>query len=106
MFRKWSCQEYAILKEAKTELYVKLECVAKFCYLGTHVPGGSFEEASRARMRSVWAKFRLPSHVLTARGAPYKGNDIKTIAVIAVGVEFCRPSDLAFASILIAYHLS
>ena len=36
-----------------------LECVDKFCYLGDMIAaGGGAEEASRARVRCAWAKFR------------------------------------------------
>ena len=49
---------------------VNLECVEKFCYLGdTLGVGGGVEEASRARVRSAWAKFRELAPILTARGA-------------------------------------
>jgi hypothetical protein len=48
----------------------KLECVKKFCYLGDMIgEGGGAEEASRARVRSAWAKFRELAPILTARGA-------------------------------------
>ena len=49
---------------------VELECVDKFCYLGDMLgAGGGVEEASRARVRSAWAKFRELAPILTARGA-------------------------------------
>ena len=47
-----------------------LECVDKFCYLGDMIgKGGGAEEASRARVRSAWGKFRELSEILTCRGA-------------------------------------
>jgi len=37
----------------------KLECVSKLCYLRDLIGvGGEAEEASRARVRWVWPKFR------------------------------------------------
>jgi hypothetical protein len=52
---------------------VKLEGVKKFCYLGDMIgAGGGVEEASRARVRCAWAKFRELSPILTARGASLK----------------------------------
>jgi len=52
---------------------VKLEGVEKFCYLGDMIgAGGGVEEASRARVRCAWAKFRELSPILTARGASLK----------------------------------
>ena len=48
----------------------KLECVEKFCYLGDMIgAGGGVEEASRARVRCAWAKFRELAPILTSRGA-------------------------------------
>ena len=41
------------------ELDGNVECVEKFCYLGDAMgSGGGAEEASRARVRCAWAKFR------------------------------------------------
>jgi hypothetical protein len=52
---------------------IRLECVGKFCYLGDVVgAGGGAEEASRARVRSAWAKFRELAPILTSRGASLK----------------------------------
>jgi hypothetical protein len=51
----------------------KLECVDKFCYLGDMIgAGGGVEEASRARVRCAWGKFRELSPILTSRGASLK----------------------------------
>jgi len=51
----------------------KLECVSKFCYLGDMIAGsGGAEEASIARVRCAWAKFRELSGILTRRGASLK----------------------------------
>ena len=48
----------------------KLECVEQFCYLGDMIgAGGGAEEASRARTRCAWAKFRELAPILTSRGA-------------------------------------
>jgi len=45
---------------------LQLECVGKFCYLGDVVgAGGVAEDASRARVRSAWAKFRELTPILT-----------------------------------------
>ena len=61
-----------LLKEVVIEPNVKLECVHKFCYLGdTLGAGGGVEEAARARVRCVRAKFKELSPILTARGASY-----------------------------------
>lgn len=50
-----------------------VECVGKFCYLGDMIgSGGGAEEASRARVRCAWAKFRELSPLLAARGASLK----------------------------------
>ena len=44
--------------------------VNKFCYLGDMIgAGGGAEEASRARVRSAWCKFRELAPILTKRGA-------------------------------------
>ena len=52
---------------------IALEVVDKFCYLGDVIgAGGGAEEASRARIRSAWAKFRELAPILTARGASLK----------------------------------
>ena len=50
----------------------KIECVGKFCYLGDTIGSAGGVEASRARVRCAWAKFRELSPVLTARGASLK----------------------------------
>ena len=50
-----------------------LECVDKFCYLGDMIAaGGGAEEASRARVRCAWAKFKELAPILTSRGASLK----------------------------------
>ena len=55
------------------ELDGNVECVKKFCYLGDMMgSGGGAKEASRARVRCVWAKFRELSPLLTARDASLK----------------------------------
>ena len=49
-----------------------LECVEKFCYLGDMISaGGGAEEASRARVRCAWVKFRELSPILTSTGASF-----------------------------------
>ena len=48
-----------------------LQIVDKFCYLGDVIGGGA-EEASRARIRCAWAKFRELAPILTSRGASLK----------------------------------
>src|SRR4051812_17550408 len=48
----------------------ELEVVDKFCYLGDVIgKGGDAEEASRARVRCAWGKFRDLRMLLTARRA-------------------------------------
>src|SRR2546425_5032911 len=48
----------------------ELEVVDKFCYLGDVIgKGGGSEEASRARVRCAWRKFRNLGMLLTAREA-------------------------------------
>jgi hypothetical protein len=61
------------LKEISLGAGLQLECVGKFCYLGDVVgAGGGAEDASRARVRSAWAKFRELAPILTSRGASLK----------------------------------
>ena len=51
----------------------ELEVVDKFCYLGDVIgKGGGAEEASRARVRCAWGKFRDLRRLLTTRGASLK----------------------------------
>ena len=58
------------LKEISLGNGLQLECVGKFCYLGDMIgAGGGAGEASRARVRSAWAKFRELAPILTSRGA-------------------------------------
>ena len=48
----------------------KFDAVKKFCYLGDMIgAGGGSEEASRARVKSAWCKFRQLAQILTKRGA-------------------------------------
>jgi len=50
-------------------MYQKLECVGAFRYLEDMigvVEGGGAEDASRARVRCAWAKFRELAPVLTS----------------------------------------
>ena len=61
-------------KSEKQELVLgldsSLEIVDRFCYLGDVIgAGGGAEEASRARIRCAWAKFRELAPILTSRGA-------------------------------------
>ena len=49
-----------------------LEIVDKFCYLGDTIGAGGGAEASRARVRCGWAKFRELASILTTRGASLK----------------------------------
>ena len=47
--------------------------VDRFCYLGDMVEaGGGAEDASVARVRCAWGKFRELSPILTKRGASHK----------------------------------
>ena len=58
------------IKEVEIGVNEKLECVEKFCYLGDMIgAGGGAGEASRARVRCAWAKFRELAPILTSRGA-------------------------------------
>jgi hypothetical protein len=51
----------------------KLECVDRFCYLGDMLEvGGGVEEATKARVKCAWGKFRELIPILTARGASLK----------------------------------
>ena len=73
--RKCTVGEYReeVRKEVKIISGGKIECVSKFFYLGDTIgSAGGAEEASRARVRSAWAKFRELSPLLTARGASLK----------------------------------
>src|ERR1700755_1816350 len=50
-----------------------LEVVDRFCCLGDVIgAGGGAEDASRARVRRAWAKFRELAPILTSRGASLK----------------------------------
>src|SRR3989441_12238676 len=51
----------------------ELEVGDKFCYLGDVIgKGGGAEEASRARVRCAWKKFRDLRRLLTMSGASLK----------------------------------
>ena len=81
-----------LLKEVVIEPNVKLECVPKFCYFGDTLGAGeSVEEATRARVRCVWAMFKELSPFLTARDASYriKGKIYKACvqSVLTYGTE-------------------
>ena len=57
-------------REIETGVNKKLECAEQFCYLGDMIgAAGDAEDASRARTRCAWAKFRELAHILTSRGA-------------------------------------
>ena len=77
-FRCKTCVEgrTAVLSEEteiELENYGKLECVKEFRYLGDVIgAGGGAGEASIARVRSAWAKFRELAPILTSRGASLK----------------------------------
>ena len=59
--------------EVELEPGVKVERVSKFCYLGDALgSGGGVVEATRARVRCAWAKFKEPSPILTVPGASYR----------------------------------
>ena len=75
------CQTCVFGKRARVEMMQevalgtegKLECVDKFRYLGDMIEaGGGVGEASRARVRSAWAKFKELAPILTSRGASLK----------------------------------
>jgi hypothetical protein len=60
----------AEIKDVEIGVNEKLECVERFCYLGDMIgAGGGAKEASRARVRCAWAKFRELAPILTSRGA-------------------------------------
>jgi len=62
-----------VVKEFVIGQNEKLECVSKFCYLGDMIgSSGGAEEASKARVRSAWCKFRELTPILTSRGASLK----------------------------------
>jgi len=59
-----------IVEDEVIEQGVGFEMVDRFCYLGDTIgAGGGVEEATRARVRSAWAKFRELSPILTTKGA-------------------------------------
>ena len=48
----------------------RVDLVEGFCYLGDMIKaGGGEKDATNARVRCTWAKFRESSQILTARGA-------------------------------------
>jgi len=58
-------REVVVMKEIMISSLDKLECVDNSCYLGDLFgAGGGPEEASRARARGAWAKFRELAPVL------------------------------------------
>jgi hypothetical protein len=62
-----------VLQQVSLESGQNLECVDKFCCLGDVIAaGGGAEEASRARVRCAWAKFRELAPILTSRGTSLK----------------------------------
>src|SRR3989441_13038659 len=70
-----------------------LEVVDKFCYLGDVIgKGGGAEEASRARVRCVWGKFRDLRRLLTTRGASLKvkGKIYRACVQREIGRASCR----------------
>src|SRR5579864_6847988 len=51
----------------------QLDCVDRFCYLGDVIgDGGGAEEATRARVKCAWSKFKELAPILTTRGASLK----------------------------------
>src|SRR5207247_2005556 len=97
-YLKWSkCSEGEVKVVDEVRQFVlgvkeELEVVDKFCYLGDVIgKGGGAEEASRARVRSAWEKFRDLRMLLTARGASLrvKGKIYRTSAqrVLVYGSE-------------------
>jgi len=76
-FKCKSCVESMGPEEVRSEVVIenvgKLERVDRFCYLGDMIgAGGGVEEATRARVRCAWGKFRELSPILTSRGASLK----------------------------------
>ena len=77
-FRCKTCVESRIAEmdeetEIELENHGKLECVKEFRYLGDMIgAGGGAGEASIARFRSAWVKFRELAPISTARGASLK----------------------------------
>ncbi len=58
------------IKEVEIGMNEKLECIAKFCYMGDMICAeDGVQEASRAMVRCAWAKFRELTPILTSRGA-------------------------------------
>ena len=81
----------ATVKDIMLGLDSKVECVSKFRYLGDMIgSGGGVEEASRARVRSAWAKFNELAPILTMRGA--------SLAVKGKVYRACVQSVLVYAS--------
>src|SRR5260221_13094192 len=64
---------YHYVKEIDLGSNEKLECVDRFCYLRDMIgAGGGTVDASRARVRCAWAKFRELALILTSRAASIK----------------------------------
>ena len=62
-----------VVEDEGIEQVVGFEMVDRFCYLGDMIgAGGGVEEATRARVRCAWAKFRKLSPILTIKGASLK----------------------------------
>jgi hypothetical protein len=56
-----------MMKEIEVEHMGNVKCVSKFCYLGyMKGSGGGAAEASRARLRCAWGKFRKLAPILTS----------------------------------------
>ena len=70
----------------------KFELVNRFRYSGDKIGGGGAEEASRARVRSAWCKFRELSPFLTKRGASL------TLKGMLYSVCLCVPSVMVYGS--------
>ena len=51
----------------------QLDSVDRFCYLGDAIEdGGGAEEATRARVKCAWSKFKELAPILTTRGESLK----------------------------------
>jgi hypothetical protein len=65
-----SVKRVGILDTLSVDGVGDFEWVKKFCYLGDMIgAGGGSGEASRARVRNAWCKFRELAPILTKRGA-------------------------------------
>ena len=72
------CDTSAQVERMEIGANEKQECVELFCYLGDMIgAGGGAEEASRARTRCVWAKFRVSPYPDIKRGiSSYEGEGL------------------------------